>query len=45
MVFKLYDEFLEWFVNNPSCEKVEIEKEHDDTVPYPKLRYDVNHTK
>jgi hypothetical protein len=33
------DEFLEWFVNNPSCEKVEIEKEHDDTVPYPKLRY------
>ena len=33
------DEFLEWFVKNPSCEFVEIEKEHDDTVPYLKMRY------
>ena len=33
------DEFLEWFVKNPSCEKVEFEKEHDDTVPYLKMRY------
>lgn len=33
------DEFLEWFVKNPTCEFVEIEKEHDDTVPYPKMRY------
>lgn len=33
------DEFLEWFVNNPSCEEVKFEKEHDDTVPYLKMRY------
>jgi len=33
------DEFLEWFVENPSCERVEFEKEHDDTVPYLKMRY------
>ena len=33
------DEFLEWFIKYPSCEKVEFEKEHDDTVPYLKMRY------
>ncbi len=33
------NDFLEWLVQNPSCEEVEIEKEHDDTVPYPKMRY------
>ena len=33
------EEFLEWFVKNPSCERVEFEKEHDDTVPYLKMRY------
>jgi hypothetical protein len=31
--------FLEFLVQNPSCESVEFEKEHDDTVPYPKMRY------
>ncbi len=33
------DDFLEWLVQNPSFEFVEFEKEHDDTVPYPKMRY------
>jgi hypothetical protein len=33
------DDFLEWFVKNPSCEEVGLEREHDDTVPYPKMRY------
>jgi hypothetical protein len=33
------DEFLEWFVKNPSCEEVELEREHDDSVPYPKMRF------
>jgi hypothetical protein len=33
------NDFLEWLVQNPSCEEVEVEKEHDDTVPYPKKRY------
>jgi hypothetical protein len=33
------DEFLKWFVKNPTVESVEFEKEHDDTVPYPKMRY------
>ncbi len=33
------DEFLEWFVENPSCEEVDFRKEHDDTVPYLKMRY------
>ena len=28
------DEFLEWFVKNPSCEEVEIEKENEDLIPY-----------
>jgi hypothetical protein len=33
------DEFLEWFVNNPSCEEIKLEREHDDSVPYPKMRF------
>jgi hypothetical protein len=33
------DDFLEWFVKNPSCEEVGLEREHDDTVPYLKMRY------
>jgi hypothetical protein len=33
------NDFLEFLVQNPSCESVEFEKEHDDTVPYPKMRY------
>lgn len=33
------DEFLEWFIKNSSCEEVGIEKEHDDSVPYLKMRY------
>ena len=33
------DEFLEWFIKNPNCEFVDFEKEHDDTVPYPKMRF------
>jgi hypothetical protein len=33
------DEFLEWFVKNPSCEEIGLEREHDDSVPYPKMRF------
>jgi hypothetical protein len=33
------DEFIQWFVKNPRCEEVKLEKEHDDTVPYLKMRY------
>ena len=33
------DEFLEWFVKNPSCEWVNFEKEHDYKVPYLKMRH------
>lgn len=33
------DDFLQWWITNPNCENVEIKKEHDDTVPYPKMRY------
>jgi len=38
-VQQISNEFLEWQVENPSCEEVEFEKEHDDTVPYLKMRY------
>ena len=38
-VLAIDDEFLEWFVQNPSCEWVNFEKEHDDTVPYLKMRH------
>jgi hypothetical protein len=31
--------FAEWFVKNSSCEIATLEKEHDDTVPYPKMRF------
>jgi hypothetical protein len=33
------DDFLHWFVKNSSCEVAALEKEHDDTVPYPKMRF------
>jgi hypothetical protein len=33
------DDFLEWFVKNSNCEVATLEKEHDDTVPYPKMRF------
>jgi hypothetical protein len=33
------DEFLEWFVKNPSCEYVRFERERYGTVPYLKMRY------
>lgn len=32
-------EFLKWFIKHSDCEYLELEKEHDDTVPYPKMRY------
>jgi hypothetical protein len=31
--------FAEWFVKNSSCEVATLEKEQDDTVPYPKMRF------
>jgi hypothetical protein len=35
------DEFLEWFVKNPSCEFVEVDKEEDELVSpkNPKIRF------
>ncbi len=33
------DEFLEWFVKNPSCYIATLKKEQDYTVPYPKMRF------
>ena len=33
------DDFLQWFIDNSNCREVEFEKEHDDTVPYLKMRY------
>jgi hypothetical protein len=37
----IYDEFLEWFVKNPSCEFVEVDKEEDELVSpkNPKIRF------
>jgi hypothetical protein len=33
------DDFLEWFIENPECKFVQIKKEHDDSVPYLKMKY------
>jgi hypothetical protein len=33
-VQQIDDTFLEWFVENPSCEEVGIEKENEDLIPY-----------
>ena len=35
------DEFLEWFVNNPSCEEVEIKKRYSDFTVDPFVGYEI----
>ena len=35
------DEFLEWFVKNPSCEKVEVEKRYSDFTVDPFVGYKI----
>ena len=33
-VQEIDDEFIEWFVNNPSCEKVEVKRGFPDDTPW-----------
>ena len=35
------DEFLEWFVKNPSCEKVEVKKKYSDFTVDPFVGYEI----